>query len=114
MTAAGHKHPWPAPRGFPQKDYNHPDMTPETLQASEPTPAGMSEFARITGVFFEPAKAFEDIAARPKWLVPLLLVVVVTLAYMVAFSQSVGWERMMRQRFEASPRAAQLSAEQKE
>ena len=89
-------------------------MTPENLSASEPTPAGMSEFSRITGVFFEPGKAFEDIAARPTWLVPLLLIVVMTLAYMVAFSQHVGWERMMRQRFEASPRAAQLSAEQKE
>src|SRR6266478_3216141 len=99
------------PTGLPAKDYNHPDMTPENLQASEPTPAGMSEFSRIAGVFFEPAKAFEDIAARPTWLVPLLLIVVMTLISTVAFSQRVGWERMMRQQLEASPRTAQLSAE---
>src|SRR5436309_1742151 len=102
------------PTGLPAKDYNHPDMTPENLQASEPTPAGMSEFSRIAGVFFEPAQTFEDIAARPRWLVPLLLILAMTLAFSVTFSQHVGWERMMRQQLEASPRAAQLSAEQKE
>src|SRR6266404_3504790 len=101
------------PTGLRAKDYNHPDMTPENLQASEPTPAGMSELSRITGVFFEPGKTFEDIAARPRWLVPLLLILVMSLVYMVVFTQRVGWERMMRQRIEASPRAAQLSAEQK-
>jgi Yip1-like protein len=78
------------------------------------TPPRLGEFSRIAGVFFEPAKAFEDIAARPRFVVPLVLVTLMTFGYMLAFSQRVGWERMIRQRIEQSPRAAQLSEEQKE
>jgi len=74
----------------------------------------MSEFSRITGVFFEPAKTFADIAARPRFLVPLLLLIAMTMTYMLTFSQRVGWERMMRQRFESTPGAAQMTEEQKE
>jgi hypothetical protein len=74
----------------------------------------MNEFARIAGVFFEPAKTFEDIASRPGWIVPLLLIIGVTVLYMALFAQHVGWERMMRQQFESSPRVAQLTPEQRE
>ena len=74
----------------------------------------MSELSRISGIFFEPGKTFADIAARPRFVVPLLLVITITLVYMAAFSQRVGWERMMRQQLEASPRAAQLTEQQKE
>jgi len=89
-------------------------MTPENLPPPESTPAPMSEFSRIAGVFFEPAKTFEDVAARPRWLVPLLLVIFMTVVYMVTFSQRIGWERMMRQRFESTSAGAQLTEEQKE
>ena len=41
----------------------------------------MSEFSRLTGVFFEPGKTFADIAERPRWLVPLLLVIVAGVAF---------------------------------
>jgi Yip1-like protein len=88
-------------------------MMSETLPGDS-TPPRLGEFSRIIGVFFEPAKAFEDIAARPRFVVPLVLVTLMTLGYMAAFSQRVGWERMIRQRIEQSPRAAQLSEEQKE
>ena len=74
----------------------------------------MSEVSRISGVFLEPSKAFADIAERPRWIVPLVLLIAAGLAYMFAFSQHVGWERFMRQTIENSPRTAQLSAEQRE
>ena len=56
-------------------------MTPEVAQAPEPTPAGMGVFSRITGVFFEPGKTFEDIGRRPSWFVPLLLSILSGLAF---------------------------------
>ena len=84
-------------------------MSPESVQTPEPSPAGMGEFARITGVFFEPAKTFQDIAERPRWIVPALLVIVVSLVYMGLYSQHVGWERMFRHQMELSSRAAQMS-----
>lgn len=89
-------------------------MTPENVSAVVPQPAGMGEFSRIAGVFFEPAKTFEDVAKRPTFLVPLVLTIVMALVYMVLFSQHVGWERTIRHQQETSARAQQLTPEQRE
>jgi hypothetical protein len=89
-------------------------MTPEQFTESEPQPKGLGEASRLTGVFFEPAKTFEDVAARPGFWVPLILIMVFSMSYMVLFGQHVGFERMMRHQLETSSRAAQLSPEQRE
>ncbi len=68
----------------------------------------------MAGVFFEPSKAFADIAARPAFWVPLILSIIFGVAYMSIFSQRVGWERMIRHQQETSSRAAQLTPEQRE
>jgi hypothetical protein len=91
-----------------------PDMTPELLPEEEPQAKGLGEGSRLTGVFFEPAKTFEDVAARPGFWVPLILVIVVSLCFTVLFGQHVGWDRMMRHQLETSSRAAQLTPEQRE
>jgi hypothetical protein len=74
----------------------------------------MSGLARIFGVFFEPGKTFEDIGKRPTWFLPLLIIVVSTVAFTVVLGQHLGWEHIVRQQVEASSRAAQLPAEQRE
>ena len=89
-------------------------MTPELLPEEEPQAKGLGEASRLTGVFFEPAKTFEDVGARPGFWVPLILVIAVSLGYMVLFGQHVGWERMIRHQQETSTRAAQTSPEQRE
>jgi uncharacterized membrane protein len=89
-------------------------MTPEMLPDTEPQPKGLGEGSRLIGVFFEPAKTFEDVAARPNFWAPLILVIVVSLSYMVLFGQHVGWERMIRQQTMASAQAAQLPPDQLE
>jgi hypothetical protein len=89
-------------------------MTPEAVQAPEPTPAAMGEFSRITGVLFEPTKTFEDVARRPKFLVPLVLTLLSALLVTFLFTQHVGWDRFMRQQMENSSRMQQVPAEQRE
>lgn len=75
----------------------------------------MGEFDRLVGVLFDPKPAFADIAARPQgWWLPLLLLTALTVGYTMAFTYHVGWERFMREQIEASPRARDLPAEQKE
>jgi len=74
----------------------------------------MSEFARLTGVLFEPGKTFDDVAQRPTFMVPLVLVMVCSLVYMVLFSQHVGWERMIRHQMETNKQAQQQTPEQRE
>jgi hypothetical protein len=89
-------------------------MTPEDVQNVAPEPAGMNAFSRLTGVIFEPKKTFDDIARRPTFLVPMVLVIVFAIGFIALFSQRVGWERMIREQTESSSRAQQMTAEQKE
>lgn len=89
-------------------------MTPENSPAVEPAPAGMGEFSRITGVFFDPKKTFEDIAKRPTWLIPVLLLIIAGLAVSVTISQRVGWERIVQQSMDTSSRAQQMTPEQRQ
>ena len=84
-------------------------MSPESEVA-----VPMSEAGRMTGVFFEPKKAFADIGAHPRWLVPMLLVVLASLTYSYLLSQHVGWERVIRKSMENNSRVQQLAPEQRE
>jgi hypothetical protein len=64
----------------------------------DPTPAPTgsdNSFSRIFGVIFSPQATFASIVRRPTWVVPLLLVVVVSLAIVALFSQRVGWRAYM-------------------
>jgi hypothetical protein len=89
-------------------------MTPEAVQPVEPEPKGMGEFSRVAGIFFEPGKTYEDIARRPTWLVPMVLLIAVVLLLMLLFAQHVGWERMIRHEYETNPRLMQMPADQRE
>lgn len=74
----------------------------------------MGEFSRLMGVFFEPKKAFTDIADRPRWLVPTLIAAVSALALIYLFSTHIGWEPMLRRAFENNARVQQLTPEQRQ
>jgi hypothetical protein len=74
----------------------------------------MGEASRIAGILFEPVKTFEDIARRPTWVVPMVLLIACVLIMMFLFSQHVGWERMIRHQFETNPRLTQMDPEQRQ
>ena len=93
-------------------EYNRADMTPENASAVEPEPAGMGEFSRLTGVFFEPGKTFADIAERPRFWVPLILMIVASLAFTITISQRITWERVVRHQLES--RMATMTDQQRE
>jgi len=77
----------------------------------------MGEFSRLIGVFLEPTKAFQDIVQRPKWLIPLLLVIASGLAFYVTYGSHVGWMRFMQHQVETNPKTAarfeQMPADQR-
>ncbi len=89
-------------------------MTPETIPADVPPPTGMSEIARISGVFFEPKKAFTDIAARPRWIVPLLLVILCGFGVSMIYSQKGLMRIAAEQQMAKNPQIAQLPPDQRE
>lgn len=85
-----------------------PESTPENAAP------GMSEVGRVSGVYLDPKKAFADIAARPRWYVPIILMVVGALAFTYLYTSHVGWDRFMRQTLENNSRMQQLDAEKRE
>jgi hypothetical protein len=74
----------------------------------------MNEPARLFGVFFEPGKVFADVAARPRWIVPMLILMLAGLALVYAISTHIGWDQTIRQTIANNPRTADLPAEQRE
>jgi hypothetical protein len=74
----------------------------------------VSPFGRIIGIFFSPKSTFEDIARRPSWILPILLTTVLSFISVTALNQRVNWHDYILQQIEKSPRAAQLSADQKQ
>ena len=84
-------------------------MTEQAVQ-----PGGLGEVGRLVGVFWEPKPVFEDLAARPRWWAPLILLTVLSLVFVVTLSRVVGWDTAIRQQIESTPRVAQMPAEQRE
>jgi hypothetical protein len=87
-------------------------MSPENAPAMETGPTGMGEISRLTGVFFEPSKTFADIAERPRWIVPLLLVIIASLVFVSLISSRIGFDNVVRQQLEQ--RMATMSQQQRE
>lgn len=87
--------------------------------ATTPAPAPEAQatlgpFARVVGVLFSPGKTFEDIVRKPSWLLPVILSTALGLLVSVAINQRINWREYVGQQIEKSPRAAQLSSEQKQ
>ena len=87
--------------------------------ATTPVPApeaqaSISPLGRVIGVFFSPGKTFEDIVRKPSWMLPVLLTTILSIAVSFAINQRINWREFMSQQIEKSPRAANLSAEQKQ
>ena len=87
--------------------------------AATPVPAPeaqatISPFGRIIGVFFSPKSTFEDIARKPSWILPVVLMTVLGCVVGFSLNKRVDWREVASKRIEESPRAAQLSADQKE
>jgi hypothetical protein len=74
----------------------------------------MSPVGRLFNVIVDPKPTFIDIAARPGWWPPIILLVVLSTIYMAAFSSHVGWERFMRHQIETDKRTQNMPVEQRE
>ena len=89
-------------------------MTPQVTPAPPPIPKPMNEASRLIGVFVSPGSTFPDIVRRPRWWIPMILLGIMATVTAIAYGRHVGWERVVRQTIERSPRMDQLSAQQRE
>lgn len=60
-----------------------------------------SPFSRIIGVLFSPGQTFADIARKPDWVVPALVIIVVALAAAIVTVPRIDFESQFRESFEA-------------
>lgn len=87
---------------------------PSAIDSSAPQPARISAFGRLTGVLFNPKATYNDIAADPSWALPLIILLVLSLVGIAVAGQRVGWRAIIEKRISESPRAADLSADQRQ
>jgi hypothetical protein len=78
-----------------------------------PAEARISALGRITGVLFNPKETFADIARKPSWVLPVVLLTVLGLAFAYTMNQRIDWRAFIGQQIDKSPRAADMSAEQR-
>ena len=65
-------------------------------------------------VFVDPKKAFTDIVARPTWIVPIVLLVLVSLAFTITYTTKIGWDRYFHQIADTNTRMQQMDAQARE
>jgi hypothetical protein len=87
--------------------------TTTTMPAPEAR-ATIGPVGRIVGVFFSPKATFEDIVRKPSWLIPVVLMTVLSTLAGVVFVQRANWREYISQQIEKNPSTANMSAEQKE
>jgi|SRR5271157_826443 len=86
-----------------------------TTPVPVPAPqASISPIGRIIGVFFSPKATFEDIVRKPSWILPLVISTILAIISTVVLNQRINWRDYIVQQIDKSPRAAQLSTEQKQ
>src|ERR1051326_9602046 len=75
-------------------DVNSAAVAPPQEKPSNP-------FSRIVGVLVSPGQTFADIARKPDWVVPALVIIVVFFAAAIVTVPRLDFEGLMRQSMEA-------------
>lgn len=79
-----------------------------TSSASVPEAPPLSEAARIVNTFIAPSKTFTDLRRNASWWAPWILLSIVSVLFIYAISQKVGFEQVSRNQVAHSSRAEQF------
>lgn len=86
-----------------------------TASMPEPEPqVSMSTVGRLTGALFSPKATFTDIAARPNWLGPMVLLTVLSIGVSALLAQKMDWRNFFEQQNAKNSRMEQMPPDQKE
>lgn len=89
-----------------------------TTAAVPEAPQSMGAFARVIGAIFSPRATFQDIARKPSWLLPLLILIILSMSITAIFGHRVGWRAFMEKQNSQSrasqQRMAQMTPAQQE
>lgn len=84
------------------------DSLPDNVQSTPRKPF----LLRVVGVFIEPGETFEDIAANPDWIAPLILLVLFSLSVAETMLARIGMRRIIMHTLEANGQASSMNAAQ--
>jgi hypothetical protein len=65
---------------------------------------GLSQVERVVDTFIAPTKTFTDILRNQSWWLPFLLIVVISWGVTFAVTSQVGWERVVENQIQSSPK----------
>jgi hypothetical protein len=85
---------------------------PNGEEARETT-AGEGSAGRLVGALVHPQSTFASIAAKPSWLLPLILLIALNLALTFTYGRRVGWRGFMEKQYANNARLAELSPQQR-
>lgn len=85
--------------------------TVSSPEAPQSAPA-KSFLSRLAGVFIEPGETFEDIARKPDWIAPLVLLSLVSFATVETMLLKIGASQIVLQGLQRSGRAASMDPAQ--
>lgn len=94
------------------KEWQEPPL-PEEIRA-ETEPPQMSEAATLGNIFIEPGRTFEDLRRKPRFILAMVVIVLGFAAFQIAFVEKIGFEKIVRERFESNSRVQQMPSDQKE
>lgn len=87
-----------------------PDPAPDAQQPA-------SQVGRIFGVLFSPSSTFEDIARRPGWVVPMVVMILISIGLSFSLARRADWVQVSKDQIAKSKMASrqidQLPEDQK-
>ncbi|HEV2721384.1 MAG TPA: Yip1 family protein [Thermoanaerobaculia bacterium] len=87
-------------------------MTDVSPVAEAPQEKPSNPFSRIVGVLFSPSNTFAEIARRPDWVVPAIVILVAVFAATMATMPHIDFEGTYREAFEKKGNMAPAQMEQ--
>lgn len=89
---------------------------PPEPPVEEAEPPQMSEAQTLTSIFFEPGRTFEDLRRKPRFVMALVIMIILTMAFGFTFYYKIGEEnfkKFVASQIDKSPQTQNMSAEQK-
>jgi Yip1 domain len=88
--------------------------TTSTSPAQAPETESSNSIGRVFGALFAPGRTFRSIVRKPTWLLPVVLVMLVSLTVIGIFGERGGWAPYLQKQVASNSRFQQLTPQQQQ
>ena len=86
----------------------------ESNPTGDPAAQGPTLFDSLVGIFLDPSTTFQRIKQRPVWLIPCLMLVLISLGSNYLIVERIGYENLVRVQIEQNPFTSDMSREERQ